>query len=656
MLSVAQILAGDGPLAQSMPGFAPRAQQQQMAETISQALEKKQVLVAEAGTGTGKTFAYLVPSLLSGKKVLISTGTKNLQDQFFYKDLPVVQKALDIPVSVALLKGRANYLCLHRLELAQQESQPLNRTALNKLRLIMEWAGRTRRGDRSEVNDIPEDDMIWPKVTSSADNCLGSECSKFQECHLVLARRAAQAADVVVINHHLLFADMALREQGFGELLPQADAVVIDEAHHLMETAASFFGTSISGNQLIELSRDSEAEFYQDVNEGHEFPRVCAKLEKSVRDLRLTMGDMQRKGRWTELAGNKAVQSQLENTRTVLDTLLSMLQPFAERSKGLENCLRRGKELSERFMLLSGAGSEGHIHWFETFRRTFTLHMTPLDISEYFQGHMQAIPGAWIFTSATLSVNGKFDHFINQLGLQHAHTCTWESPFDYQSQAMLYLPTGLPEPNQQHYTAAMLERALPVLRASEGRAFLLFTSYRALREAAETLADQLPYPVLVQGDMPRDTLLERFRSLGNAILLGTSSFWEGVDVRGEALSCVIIDKLPFASPGDPVLQARLEAIRQQGANPFMSYQLPSAVISLKQGAGRLIRDGSDTGVLMICDPRLRSKPYGRIFLNSLPPMPVTHQEQDVAQFYQQTAMASSQAKKTEQTTDEAPCH
>lgn len=655
MLSVSEILSGAGPLAKSMSGFAPRVQQQQMAEVITKALEQKQVVVAEAGTGTGKTFAYLVPSLLSGKKVLISTGTKNLQDQFFYKDLPVVQQALDIPVSVALLKGRANYLCPHRLYMAQQESQPLNKQALNKLRIIMEWAGRTRTGDRSEVNNIAEDDMIWPRVTSSADNCLGQECPKLQECHLMQARRAAQAADVVVINHHLLFADMALREQGFGELLPQADAVVIDEAHHLMETAASFFGTSLSGNQILELCRDSEAEFYQEINEGHDFPKVTADLEKAVRDLRLAMGEARRRGRWNELSGQQSVQQSIQQTQTGLETLLALLKPLAERGKGLENCHRRAKDLTERFVQLTGADADGFIHWFETHRRTFTLHLTPLDISEVFQGHMQSIPGAWIFTSATLSVNGNFDHFINQLGLQQAQSYAWESPFDYASQAMLYLPKGLPEPNQQHFTASVMEKALPVLKSSGGRAFLLFTSHRALREAADLLKDQLAYPILIQGEAPRDILLERFRSLGNAILLGTSSFWEGVDVRGEALSCVIIDKLPFASPGDPVLQARLEAIRQQGMNPFMSHQLPSAVITLKQGAGRLIRDSSDTGILMICDPRLRSKPYGRVFIASLPPMPVTDSEQEVADFFTRVASRPNPTTAVGKQ-HEAPCH
>ncbi len=649
-LSVTDVLSATGPLAASLAGFAPRLQQQQMAEVIAEALRNKTLLVAEAGTGTGKTFAYLVPSLLSGKKVLISTGTKNLQDQLFHKDIPLVQKALGVPVAVALLKGRANYLCPQRLELAFEDSRPLNRQGLDKLRRISAWAGHTRMGDRAEVNDIAEDDLIWSRVTSTADNCLGQDCPKLNDCYLVKARRAAQAADVVVINHHLLFADMSLREQGFGELLPKADAVVIDEAHQLSEAASAFFGIGLSGNQLLELARDSEAAFHKDINEGHDLPSACDELDKAVRDMRLSMGEAQRRGAWSELRHNKALQKDIQTLATALVKLHNLLEPLAERSKDLENAYRRCNELSERFAVLTGDAPEDYIHWFETHKRTFSLHLTPLDISENFQTHLQAMPGAWIFTSATLSVNGGFNHFVSQLGLHEAVTRCWDSPFDFARQAMFYLPTGLPEPNEKNYTAAVVEAARPVLAASGGRAFMLFTSHRALREAAELLEKSCDYPVLVQGDAPRDKLLEQFRQAGNAILLGTSSFWEGVDVRGEALSCVIIDKLPFASPGDPVLQARLEAMRRQGSNPFMEFQLPQAVITLKQGAGRLIRDVNDTGVLMVCDPRLKSKPYGRIFVASLPNMQKTRDITDVEQFYNRIKVSNSEV------VDEAACH
>lgn len=650
-LSVKDVLSESGPLAHSLPGFAPRLQQQQMAEAIERALREKSLLVAEAGTGTGKTFAYLVPSLLSAKKVLISTGTKNLQDQLFHKDIPLVQKALGIPVSVALLKGRANYLCPQRLEMTREDSRGLNKQGLNKLRRITEWAGRTHMGDRAEVNDIAEDDMIWSRVTSTAENCLGQACPCIDDCYLVKARRAAQAADIVVINHHLLFADMSLREQGFGELLPKADAVVIDEAHQLSEVASAFFGIGLTGNQLLELGRDSEAAFHKEINEGYDLPKACDELGKAMRDMRLAMGAAQRRGRWSDIKHNQQLQKDIQTLSSSLLKLHDLLKPMAERSKDLENCYRRCAELSERFSLLTKEPSEGYIHWFETYRRSFALHLTPLDISENFQAHLQSMPGAWVFTSATLSVNGGFNHFVGQLGLHEAITQCWDSPFDFERQAMLYLPKGLPEPNQASYTEAVVNAARPVLAASSGRAFMLFTSHRALREAAELLGNDCDYPIFVQGDAPRDRLLELFRQAGNGILLGTSSFWEGVDVRGEALSCVIIDKLPFASPGDPVLQARLEAMRKQGLNPFMEFQLPQAVITLKQGAGRLIRDVHDTGVLMLCDPRLKTKPYGRIFLASLPGMPQTRELGDVEQFYARAKKPIEQV-----VVDETACH
>jgi ATP-dependent DNA helicase DinG len=649
--SVKDVLSADGPLASFLPGFAPRLQQQQMAEAIADALTDKSLLVAEAGTGTGKTFAYLVPSLLSSKKVLISTGTKNLQDQLYHKDIPLVQQALGMPVQVALLKGRANYLCSQRLEMVLEDNPTLSKQALSKIQRIAEWAGHTQMGDRAEVDDIAEDDLIWMRVTSTADNCLGQECPNLNDCYLVKARRAAQAADVVVINHHLLFADMSLKEQGFGELLPKADAVVIDEAHQLAEAASAFFGVGISGNQLRELGRDSEAAFYKDVNEGHELPKLCAALDKAVQDMRLAMGVGQRRGSWNDIRHNRQLQTDITVVSNALVKLHNQLEPMAERSKDLESCYRRCVELGERFSMLTNEPAEGFIHWFETHKRSFSLHLTPLDISENFQAHLQSMPGSWIFTSATLSVNGGFKHFVNQLGLHEASTKSWDSPFDFARQAMIYLPTGLPEPNQANYTECMVDVARPVLAASGGRAFMLFTSHRALQEAAEILGNDCDFPILVQGSAPRDRLLDEFRRAGNAVLLGTSSFWEGVDVRGEALSCVIIDKLPFASPGDPVLQARLEAMRRSGGNPFMEFQLPQAVITLKQGAGRLIRDVQDTGILMLCDPRLKAKPYGRIFLASLPKMPQTRELSAVENFYAHIKQARPQGK-----LNEAACH
>ena len=633
MQSVSEILAEQGPFARLLNGYAPRPQQQELAEAVAAAIEQHSLLVAEAGTGTGKTFAYLVPALLSGQKVIISTGTRNLQDQLFHKDIPLVRDALAVPVDVALLKGRANYLCPHRLELALSEGRYATRSIVAELQQVRKWASRTRSGDVAELSELPEDTPVWPMITSTADNCLGSDCDHIDDCYLAQARRRAQEADVVVVNHHLLFADMALKDEGFGELLPGANAFILDEAHQLADTASNFFGTMISANQIIELSKDAIAEDIKEAGESRQLRVLAEKLEKTVRDMRLAFADEPARGPWRELAGLRELQAAIEDVREAFAALHACLKPMAARGKGLEACLERCAELEQGFIQLTASAPEGYIHWYETHTRSFSLYFTPMDVARQFRARIDAHPCGWIFTSATLAVGDRFDHFLHQLGLHDATTRQWESPFDYPRQAVLYVPEGMPEPNSPGYTAAVVEQAMPVLQASEGRSFMLFTSHRALREAAELLRGRIPWPLLVQGEAPRTRLLDEFRELGNAVLLGTGSFWEGVDVRGEALSCVIIDKLPFASPGDPVLQARIDAMRQAGGNPFMEYQLPQAVITLKQGVGRLIRDVNDRGVLMLCDPRLGSKPYGRIFLESLPPMTRTRKLEVVERFY-----------------------
>ena len=629
---VSQLLGEEGSFAQLVPGFAARQQQQEMAERVSIALEKGDNLITEAGTGTGKTFAYLVPALLSQSKVLISTGTKNLQDQLFHKDLPIVRKALAVSSTVALLKGRANYLCLHRLDLAEQEGRFRTPEMANNVIQIRGWSAETSSGDIAEMSSISEEDMIWPSVTSTSDNCLGAECSYFDKCHLVEARRQAQAADIVVINHHLLFADMMLREDGFAELLPQADAIIVDEAHQLPEVASSFFGESLSGNQLLELARDSEAEYLADVNEDPAFVRITSVLQKLTQDLRLAFGTQQRRADWQSIANEKDFKKAVLAVSEQLTKLEKQLIPLAERSKGLESCYERCAVLRSRFIKLTTEVPEDHIHWFETHRRSFTLHITPFDISEIFNAQMQVMQVAWIFTSATLTVANSFEHFKKRLGISTDNTAIWDSPFDYNKQAVMYVPESLPDPAASEYTEAVVAKALPIIESCKGGVFFLFTSHRALQQAAEILEHELDVPLMAQGDKPRDILLSEFRQRGNAVLLGTSSFWEGVDVRGEALSCVIIDKLPFASPGDPVLKARIDTMRKQGGNPFMDFQLPAAVITLKQGAGRLIRDVNDRGVLMLCDPRLFTKPYGKIFLDSLPAMMKTRNQQKVEGF------------------------
>lgn len=624
MLAPSEYLDSNGPLAQKVVDFAPRKQQMEMADAIAHALECETTFIAEAGTGTGKTFAYLVPALLSGRKVLISTGTKNLQDQLFHKDLPIVRETLGIPVTTALLKGRSNYLCKHRLNLAEHDIHGETKIHIRKLRQIRNWAIKTKTGDTNEIPEISEGDTIWPMVTSTSENCIGADCDDYKDCHIVNARRLAQASDVVVINHYLLLSDMVIRENGFGELLPIADAFIIDEAHQLPDIASNFFGISVSGYQLNELVADISAEYLAEINEDKAILDLCEDIKKTIVEFRSAMGVPLRRGSWSELASKQDFIDAIKMLNNQIAELYDYLLPLAERTKDMDACFNRTKNIIERLNLLTLVPPSDHIHWFETYKRSFALHLTPFDVGNEFKRQMDTLPGSWIFTSATLTVGNKFDHFLKQLGIiEDVDNQSWESPFNYREQALLYIPDGLPEPQSPNYLSAIVEKAIPVIKLSEGRTFFLFTSYRALNEALEILKDEIDFPLLVQGEKPRDALITDFRKMGNAVLLGTYSFWEGIDVKGDALTTVIIDKLPFASPGDPILKARIDAMRDNGLNPFFDFQLPNAVITLKQGAGRLIRDYQDTGLLMLCDPRLRSKPYGKIFLKSLPVMPIT---------------------------------
>jgi ATP-dependent DNA helicase DinG len=633
MSGLTDMLGDTGPLAGCVPGFSPRSEQQQMAEATAASIAANQHLIVEAGTGTGKTFAYLMPALLSGKKIIISTGTRHLQDQLYGKDLPVVREALHAPVRTALLKGRANYLCWHRLQTAGSEGRRLSAKQAHELEEVRAWSARTASGDVAELGLVSEDSIVWPRVTSTVENCLGQECEYFQDCFVVKARRNALEADILVINHHLLFADMVLKEEGFGELLPGADAFIIDEAHQLPEVASVFFGTTLSSHQLRDLARDVRLEHLREAGDMQDLPDAADRMEAIIHQARLALGQTDRRAAWSEVAGDKGLQGVLQELSACLQELADWLGVAAERGKGLEGCWQRAVLLKERLRLLLEHTASDYIHWFETFRTSFRLNLTPLNVAPAFRNCLDSLQCAWIFTSATLAVGDSFGHFAGQLGLDDARTLKLDSPFDYQKNALLYLPGNMPEPGDRRYVDAVIACARDILQSSAGRAFLLFTSHAALRSAAAQLEDTLEYPLLVQGKAPRRELLEQFRELGNAVLLGTSSFWEGVDVRGAALSCVIIDKLPFGSPGDPVLQARIEALREQGGNPFMEYQLPRAVINLKQGVGRLIRDRDDRGVLVLCDPRLRSKAYGRIFLKSLPEMTRTSNLDNVHAFF-----------------------
>ncbi|SDA15324.1 ATP-dependent DNA helicase DinG [Nitrosospira sp. Nsp18] len=634
-----------GALARTVPGYSVRAQQLEMAQAIAETIAANSLLVAEAGTGTGKTFAYLVPALLAGGKVIISTGTKTLQDQLFNRDIPTVRTALKAPVTVALLKGRANYVCHYHLERTVQEGRAIlaSREEVKYLKLIERYAAATQSGDKSGLSEVPENAAVWQQVTSTRDNCLGSECPHHKNCFVMEARKQALAADVVVVNHHLFFADVMLRDEGLAELLPACNTVIFDEAHQLPETASLFFGESVSTSQLLELARDTEAEALRGAKDFAALPPVIAAMEKAARDFRLTIEGENTRLPLAATMKNAKFGSALDELLKKLEVMIDMLESQAERSEGLENCWQRAREISTNIKRWRDqAEAEGFVRWVEVFSHALQLNATPLSIAEIFNKQLSGSPRAWVFTSATLSVKGDFSHYKNEMGLDTesspAQSACWDSPFDFANQSLLYVPVGMPEPNSREYTEEVIKAALPVLKASRGRAFFLCTSLRAMQRAHELLLEafkreKLEYPILLQGQGSRSHMLERFRKMGNAILIGSQSFWEGVDVRGEALSVVIIDKLPFAPPDDPVLAARIDKINKEGRNAFMEYQLPRAVINLKQGAGRLIRDETDRGVLMICDPRLITKSYGKKIWQSLPPMKRTRELAEVEAFF-----------------------
>ena len=686
-------LVEGGELARNIAAFAPRPAQQDLAAAIAEAFDTRGTLLAEAGTGTGKTFAYLVPALLSGKKTIVSTGTRALQDQLYHRDLPRVRDALGVGLKTALLKGRANYLCHYRMRQAQGEPRFGSRELASQFQRIVAWSGRTRMGDLAELEALPEDSPLLPMVTSTAENCLGSECPFFSECFVVQARQRAQAADIVVVNHHLLLADLALKQEGFGEILPGAQAFVVDEAHQLPDLAAQFFGENLSARPLVELARDALAECKDVPSALAALQAPARELEHAVRTLRSAMDELPVRGTRLRAAERPEVEDAFDALAATLQQLHAALLPLGSASPGFDGCAARAREFELRLRRWRGDGvvddsggpvsarnavasasadrpaphdpgavqeledgasagmnagrgefpcdepdtgtsdaERSSVRWYELTARGFRLSRTPLDVSGPLADHRTRSQAAWIFTSATLAVGGRFDHYAAKLGLEEPTTLLAPSPFDWKQQALCYLPRGLPEPTVRGYNETMVDALRPVLEASAGRAFVLFASHRALREAAELLRGG-PWPLFVQGEAPRTLLLERFRASGNGVLLGAASFREGVDVAGDALSVVVIDKLPFGAPDDPVFEARLDAIRRSGGNPFRDEQLPQAVIALKQGAGRLIRSETDRGVLVLCDPRLLSKSYGRVFLDSLPPLPRTRAVEDVAAFF-----------------------
>jgi len=620
-----------------MKDFRERPFQLEMAQAVAQAIARNEMLVAEAGTGTGKTVAYLVPALLSGGKVIISTGTKTLQDQLFDRDIPAVREALSVPVTVALLKGRANYVCHYHLERALNDGRLPTREEAQHLGAIERFARTTTTGDKAECASVPETSGAWFLSTSTRENCLGSQCPRYDGCFVMTARRKALEADVVVVNHHLFFADLALRDEGVTELLPACNTVIFDEAHQLPDTATLFFSESLSTAQLSGLARDVRLEGAAGAKDYAPLPEAAQALSRFASELRLVFQPAGGRFPARDLDGYPGFESALDAVMSGLDRLAGELKGQAERSEGLKRCWQRTLTLAEQLERWRSGSDETRVNWVELFSHSLHFNSTPLSIAEIFSGRADEGVRAWIFTSATLSVNRDFGHYCQQLGLANARTASWDSPYDFAEQALLYIPERIPEPNTPEHTEAVVEAALPLIEATRGGAFMLFTSLRAMRHGHQRLRDAfesrgLEFPLLLQGEGSRSEMLVRFRDLGNAVLVGSQSFWEGVDVRGEALSLVVIDKLPFTPPDDPVLAARIDRINREGRSAFFEYQLPEAVITLKQGAGRLIRDETDRGVLMICDPRILSRSYGKRILASLPPMRLTRDAAEAVEF------------------------
>ncbi|BFO10411.1 ATP-dependent DNA helicase [Serratia rubidaea] len=610
-------------MAQAITGFKPREAQRLMAEAVAEAINFKQELVVEAGTGTGKTFAYLAPALRSNKKVIISTGSKALQDQLYARDLPTIAKALQFKGKLALLKGRSNYLCLERLEQQSLAGGELAGQTLIDLVQLRGWSSQTVEGDISSCSDVAEDSFVWPLVTSTNDNCLGSDCPQYQDCFVVKARRKAMDADVVVVNHHLFLADMVVKESGFAELIPEADVMIFDEAHQIPDIASQYFGKQLTSRQLMDLAKDITIAYRTEVRDVAQLQKSADRLNMSTQDFRLALGEPGFRGNLRDVLNQPNVQRALLLLDDALELCYDVMKLSLGRSALLDAAFERASQYRTRLKRLKSVNEPGFSYWYECNARNFVLALTPLTVAERFRELLDDKPGSWIFTSATLSVNEQMGHFTERLGLNKAKTLLLPSPFDYANQALLCVPRFLPSPNQPGGARQLARMLRPMIEANQGRCFFLCTSHQMMRELAEEFRASMTLPVLVQGETSKGQLLAQFVEAGNALLVATSSFWEGVDVRGDALSCVIIDKLPFTSPDDPLLKARIEDCRLRGGDPFNEVQLPDAVITLKQGVGRLIRDTDDRGVLVICDNRLVMRPYGEVFLNSLPPTPRT---------------------------------
>ncbi|NVK25410.1 MAG: ATP-dependent DNA helicase [Gammaproteobacteria bacterium] len=603
-----------------------------MATAVAAAIKDKAQLVVEAGTGTGKTFAYLAPALLANKKVIVSTGTKALQEQLFHRDLPLVKKALRPRMRTALLKGRSNYLCLYRLEINGQHPPFDDADFMSDMSEVRRWKSETDDGDIGELTSIEENSRVIPFVTSTVDNCLSKDCPNIADCHVVNARKKALEADLVVVNHHLFFADMALKDTGFGELIPDTDVIIFDEAHQIPDIASEYFGEHFSSRQVFELCKDIQAEYQAQLRDLPQLNKAAMNLEKNILDMRLAFAIDPERGNWREKIRQPQIQEHMAYVTKAFSFLYDVCKLAVSRTEAIDNCFERLVQLKGKFEKVNQIEETGYSYWFDTTKRHFSLHITPLSIADKFGAYVDESESSWVFTSATVSVDDGFDHYTSQLGIEEARTKILGSPFDYKSQAMFCVPRYFPEPNDKAAVRALADMTKELVVASKGRAFVLFTSHRVMNLVAGLLEDDLNMPLFVQGSTSKRLLLEQFTKAKNAVLLGTGSFWEGVDVRGDTLSLVIIDKLPFASPDDPLLQARIEDCKIKGLDPFKQVQIPQAVISLKQGVGRLIRDVTDKGALVICDPRLVTRNYGEVFMRSLPNMRRTRDLDLVTEF------------------------
>ncbi|MBY6197617.1 ATP-dependent DNA helicase [Vibrio hangzhouensis] len=632
--TITKAFASDGALGQVIPGFQPRQPQLDMAEAVEQAIANQSQLVVEAGTGTGKTFAYLVPALLSGKKTIISTGSKNLQEQLFHRDLPLMVEALGFHGQVSLLKGRSNYLCLDRLsrQMVESHTTETQTDLLSQLVKVRSWSSETKSGDLGECDAIAEDSPVIPTITSTNDNCLGKECPSYQDCFVLKARKRALDSDVVVVNHHLFMADLAIKETGFGELIPEAEVFIFDEAHQIPDIASQYFGQSISSRQIQDLAKDIEIGYRTEARDMRQLQKAGDRLSQAAMDMRIVLGDTGFRGNWRDAIASPSIKREMDRLLDALNLVIDVLKLALGRSQLLDTAFERATLVKGRLERVCDVTITGYSYWYDTSPRHFSLHITPLTVADKFHEQVEMKGGAWVFTSATLAVSDDFGHFTSRLGLVPEQQFSLPSPFDYPSQARLCVPRYLPEPNSQGLADKLVRMLSPVIEQNQGRCFFLCTSHSMMRELGEKFRESLSLPVLLQGETSKQKTLAEFMELGNALLVATGAFWEGIDVRGDTLSCVIIDKLPFTAPDDPLLKARIEDCKLQGGDPFQQVQLPDAVITLKQGVGRLIRDQKDRGALIICDNRLVTREYGATFLASLPPIPRTRDLANIKQF------------------------